>query len=38
MVDRLRKLGLGLLLAFTLKGLATTGLIAFAALKGLELF
>jgi hypothetical protein len=38
MARRLRTLGVGLLLAFALKGLATTGLIAFAALKGLELF
>ena len=31
--SRLRKLGVGVLVAFTVKGLATTGLIAFAAAK-----
>jgi hypothetical protein len=33
-----RKLGAGVLIAFTLKGLATTGLILFAAGKSLGLF
>jgi hypothetical protein len=34
----LRKLGLGMVLAFTLKGLVTTGLLVFAAYTGLKLF
>jgi hypothetical protein len=38
MQTQMRKLGIGVLLAFTLKGLVTTGLIAIAALKGLDLF
>jgi hypothetical protein len=38
MAGRLRKLGAGVLLAFTLKGMATTGLIAFAAHKGFGMF
>ena len=36
--SRLRRLGMGVLLAFTLKGLTTTGLIVFAALVGLGIF
>ncbi len=34
----LRKLGWGVALAFTLKGLVTTGLIVLAALKTLDVF
>lgn len=33
-----RKLGAGVLIAFTLKGLATTGLIVFAAGKSMGFF
>lgn len=36
--SHLRKFGIGVLIAFTVKGLATTGLIAFVAAKSLGFF
>lgn len=33
MIARLQKLGVSVVIAFTIKGLATTGLMAFAAAK-----